>query len=198
MATYNYSLSADFSNGICECFLHQQIVDEQAITTTLDGVNVKGDDVGIVFDGTLSTEEETALDAVVAAHDPDDAPCSEYGSAPKGPIVSPCGEGTASQSWVTLDRFEFQGTDEYGRVNAITCYVDNQSAIKTSAVQLIDQDNGDAVMASIASIDCNGEGIVDLTVSQANIPTSRCRIAVQGKCNDADHQMYLLSTVIHP
>ena len=70
MADYIYSVINDFPNHqVDPQSLHQEILDESAITETLDGVNVTGDECKIVFLQTLSGPEETALDGVVAAHD---------------------------------------------------------------------------------------------------------------------------------
>lgn len=73
MATYTYSLSGDFTNGVCIASLTSEIEAEGAITTGLTYIVVSpasnDDNVEIIFDSTLSGGEETALDGVVAAHD---------------------------------------------------------------------------------------------------------------------------------
>lgn len=70
MSTETYSLSGDFSNGIDPSGLDQEIRDTLAITTSLVSVVANQDNVFINFVSTLSGPEMTALDAVVAAHDP--------------------------------------------------------------------------------------------------------------------------------
>jgi len=73
MATYTYSLSADFGNQICVKTLTEEILAEGSIVTSLSHITVSptaGEDhVDIVFVSVLSGGEQTALDAVVAAHD---------------------------------------------------------------------------------------------------------------------------------
>ena len=73
MATYTYSLSADFGNQICLRTLTNEINAESAIVATLSYITVapitNEDDVDIVFTASLSTSEITALSAVVSAHD---------------------------------------------------------------------------------------------------------------------------------
>jgi hypothetical protein len=70
MADYIYSVLNDFPNQqVNPQGLHQEILDESAITKTLNGVNVELDVCTIVFLQSLTAPEETALDGVVAAHD---------------------------------------------------------------------------------------------------------------------------------
>ena len=73
MATYTYSYSGDFTSGVCISTLTDEILAEGAITINLTYILVapagNDDNVDIVFDSTLSGAEQTALDAVVAAHD---------------------------------------------------------------------------------------------------------------------------------
>lgn len=67
----NYTVSGDFSSGIAPGQLHNEIVAESAITTTLIGITRDGDDVEILFAAVLASAEKTALDNVIAAHVPD-------------------------------------------------------------------------------------------------------------------------------
>ena len=69
MSTHTYSLSVDFSNNIQIFILQEEIVAESGILSSVDAINIDGDDVDIIFDGVLGGPEITLLDAVVAAHD---------------------------------------------------------------------------------------------------------------------------------
>lgn len=73
MATYTYSLSADFGDQICIATLTDEILAEGAIVTALSYITVSpplsADSVDIVFVSALSGGEVTALNGVVAAHD---------------------------------------------------------------------------------------------------------------------------------
>lgn len=65
MTTYNYTKSDAHTE-----VLNREIEAETSITTSLLGISYDGtDDLNIEFDGTLSGAEETALDALVSAHD---------------------------------------------------------------------------------------------------------------------------------
>jgi len=73
MATYTYSLSADFGNDICLKTLTDEVTSAgSGITTGLThisiGLSASEDNVSIVFDSALSGAEQTALDNIVAAH----------------------------------------------------------------------------------------------------------------------------------
>lgn len=79
MAMYTYSLSADFSNDICPKTLTDEIL-SAAIIPDLSHISVatsgSDDDVYMFFVSALSGPEQTALDAVVAAHDGTDCPAT--------------------------------------------------------------------------------------------------------------------------
>jgi len=66
-----YSKSSDFGNQLAEGQFHAEIEADPGITTTLLYVETVGDTVNVVFQSTISGSEQTALDAVVAAHTPD-------------------------------------------------------------------------------------------------------------------------------
>lgn len=88
MATYTYSLSADFGNQICVATLTDEILAEGAITTVLTDITVgpstNADSVDIVFISALGGGEVTALNGVVAAHD--GSVCPEPDPIPYMPI----------------------------------------------------------------------------------------------------------------
>jgi hypothetical protein len=66
-AVYPYSLASDFPNGISEQFLARQIIDAD-LGQVLENIKCVGDDVSIVFEAAIVSE--SALDALVAAHNP--------------------------------------------------------------------------------------------------------------------------------
>lgn len=72
MATYAYSISTDFPNQkvAADC-LTQEIEDSSITSATLQSIDVAvsaPDNCDIIFDTTLSSEDETTLDGIVAAH----------------------------------------------------------------------------------------------------------------------------------
>ena len=65
---FNYSIQNDFPNqAVAPSVLSVEITDS-TIVPTLDGINVNGDDVEIVFDSDLSAPEVTTLDTIVSNH----------------------------------------------------------------------------------------------------------------------------------
>lgn len=69
--TYNYTISTAFPNQkVNATALEEQIENDSAITTALDFINagITPDICAITFVDALTAPEETALDAVVAAH----------------------------------------------------------------------------------------------------------------------------------
>lgn len=70
MSTETYSISADFTNGVDPGQLQATINANTSITTTLHQVEAVGDNCNINFASALSAPEKTALDSIVAAHNP--------------------------------------------------------------------------------------------------------------------------------
>jgi hypothetical protein len=66
---YDYSLEADFAHGLANDLLARQITDAN-LGQALENVKSVGDAVSIYFTEALSGPGKTALDALVAAHDP--------------------------------------------------------------------------------------------------------------------------------
>ncbi len=70
MATETYTISTAFSNGVDPGLLHQEIDANGTITTTLLSVESIDDTCSVHFVSAISGAEKTALDALVAAHEP--------------------------------------------------------------------------------------------------------------------------------
>jgi len=66
MATYTYSLSSDFPNGLNPAQLQQIITDDTNITVPIDSIDTSGDSVFINFTASLSPSEVTELNNIVA------------------------------------------------------------------------------------------------------------------------------------
>lgn len=65
----NYSISTDTLNGIVnESKLHNEILNS-SIDSVLIGINTDGDNLTVSFVTTLSSEDETTLDALLSSHD---------------------------------------------------------------------------------------------------------------------------------
>lgn len=66
-----YSIAVDFPNGFRRRNLILEVAEDAGLSArTLSSLDVNGDVVTLTFDQALSGAEQTALDAVVAAHDP--------------------------------------------------------------------------------------------------------------------------------
>ena len=68
MASYNYSLSGDFLNGLNPSQFRTEVNASPGITPNCIRIDTSGNVVLVVFDGTLSGAEIIELDALVAAH----------------------------------------------------------------------------------------------------------------------------------
>jgi YD repeat-containing protein len=68
---YDFSVSGDFPTGRVRAdLLQKQVNDDSAISVDCQHVTTNGDVCSVVFASALSGPQETALDAVVAAHNP--------------------------------------------------------------------------------------------------------------------------------
>lgn len=69
MATYTYSIATDTAGAkLYSPTLKGSIVDS-TITTAFNRIDSEGDTLNVVFDGDLTTEENTTLDSLVSLHD---------------------------------------------------------------------------------------------------------------------------------
>lgn len=67
-STHTFSISLDFPNAKVDTSRLWQEIQSSTITIALDDIGTNGDACSIIFKAELSTEEETTLAAVVAAH----------------------------------------------------------------------------------------------------------------------------------
>lgn len=65
---YTYSISTDFPNGKVASDRLAVEIQQSSIVTALDYIGTTGDDCDIWFKAALSSEDETTLDGIVAAH----------------------------------------------------------------------------------------------------------------------------------
>ena len=103
MATYNYSISSDFSSSLDMNKLHRQI-SESGIATSLDGVFNEGDSVDITFTSALSGGDETTLDTLVSNHD---GQADSYTT--DATLKSTITDSTSTTSYVNLTELELNG-----------------------------------------------------------------------------------------
>lgn len=74
---YTYSIASDTSNALLNSEILISSVEASTITKTLTTINSSGDSFTIVFDESLTAEEQTTLNALVAAHDGTPTPDEE-------------------------------------------------------------------------------------------------------------------------
>ena len=75
--TYTYNLATDFPNGVINTGKFDDEIRTSAITTALEGINVVGDVIDVVFKDSLSVDDKTILDndatgpsgGLIVAHD---------------------------------------------------------------------------------------------------------------------------------
>jgi len=157
---YTYSVSGDFPNGkVVPSSLTLEIQADADITIALDYINVSGDDCDIWFKDTLPAGDETALNAVVAAH--------QGAPSPNPPTKD---DGTP---YVHIDSSQSDGsilTAATGRegTEMIVCshnYCDKTTWYSTSTrvVEEVFDDSGDGVTFQLPSGSSTNKPFVDVT-----------------------------------
>lgn len=68
MANYTYSIQNDFPNQILSSDRLTQEIESSTITIALDNISTSGDDCIVAFKASLSNDEQTTLDELVAIH----------------------------------------------------------------------------------------------------------------------------------
>ena len=76
MAEYVYSLDTNFPNGLNMSCLHDTI-DEYGFPVTFDGIKGEGDVITIMFIGDLSGTDQTILNGMISAHNPENCPLDD-------------------------------------------------------------------------------------------------------------------------
>lgn len=88
VTTYNYSISQDFPNQKVDASRLTKEIDDSAITETLRGVGVNGDDCSVIFDDALSAGDKTILDDLVAVHTGEPMPDTTCNRTTRDPTVN--------------------------------------------------------------------------------------------------------------
>ncbi|XWV26696.1 hypothetical protein QJ857_gp0361 [Tupanvirus soda lake] len=144
MATYEYSLSQDFPNGINAALLDTQIRNDTTIQKFLFSiVTVESQDtVYITFDSSLTPAEETALDNIIAAH---------MNTSPGSNVViqSPAADSSAIQILATDPAGGIIIQSGQGGININTT---NTFSVNSGAESNITVTNGNLVLDSTNSL----------------------------------------------
>lgn len=69
MSSYTYSIATDTPNALVNLDSLAEAIEASTISATLSGINTSGDELIIVFQSALTSEETISLNGLVAAHD---------------------------------------------------------------------------------------------------------------------------------
>jgi len=175
--TYPYTYPTDFTQGqgYDTVLLSYQIKVDNSITTPLLRVSPDYTTINLIFGGTLSGGEETALDAVVAAHDPSTQ------SVPVGDnmyqILSPSSSTTSNNSWAELGTFIWDNTQ---REIVSSRFISYLSGAGTYGIRLynISEANVVTTMTGMNNDITSIQSFNDNTV--VNQPTNISILSIQG------------------
>ena len=174
MATYNYSLSTDFSGSINEGQFHSEIANEVGITTTFYGITTIEDTIEVLFASSLSGGEETILNGLVSSHVPTYIKPHEIFFT----IQSRISEIT-NTTYSRLITFKYDGSDNIGDIDYVEIICWKDSNVTSYDIRLVNRQNSD-VIAEATGLTNNTLDINDLgTIS--NIPTESTILELQGR-----------------
>lgn len=114
--TYSYTIPGDFTNGYDPNFFTLQVNNDVTITTALLGANSNPSNVDVTFVSALSGPELTELNALVAAHNPANAPTIIKGNRwtfTDEKVVGTDGGSFASNTWIIRSLNTTFQTDPY-------------------------------------------------------------------------------------
>ena len=194
MATYTYSLASDFGGSIKEHQFHEEVDGESGITSgTLVGINLSGDVVDIIFDGSLSGGEQTTLDGLVSSHTPDNSKPRE-----KFFIATPNRVSTKSTNYQKLGTFKYGGSKKLGTIDYIDIISYKEESPTSYSVRIHDRTN-DQQIAEVTGLTNTEEEDIDMgTIS--NVPTDPAVLEVHAKrvgANGNSRKIYVDSVTIY-
>ncbi len=162
--TYTRSLASDFGGSFKHSQFHREIVDEAGITPILDGINVSGDVIDIIFDSSLSVGEQTTLDTLISNHVP---------STNKEKVIFfsfvPPSRNTNLSVYHRIATFKYNGSDNIGPIDYIEILGCSDADVTSYDVRVVNALTMDTI-AEKTGISNTVSTITDLgTIS--NIPT---------------------------
>lgn len=184
MATYNYSLSSDFGNNINQNQFHQEVLGATGISPTFYGITTTGDNIDVLFESNLDTNEQLILDNLVTSHTPTYAkPFNNFF------MVVPSNAKISNSVFTKIASFKFDGSDNIGTIDYIQILSYKNTAITSYDIRAIDRSNSN-VLAS-ANFSNNTLEINDLgTIS--NVPTDKTIIEIQCRQNGGSGNKYIV------
>lgn len=134
MTTYTKSLVSDFGSSLQLDQFHTEIEDDTTIITTLQGVNLNGDVIDIVFDSALSGGESTQLDILISNH----TPIENYTSKRIESITIHFDKKTFSNipEYELATRYLYPGTNITGQPKRIRVIAHNETPNSNSYVRI--------------------------------------------------------------
>lgn len=178
-----YSVTSDFGGILPNVGqLHEEIV-ASSITKNLYGVTTYVDSVEIVFDATLSAQEKTALDVLVAAHVPVYIP-----ETTNSLDIIPRKNNFNKSSYKRLSSNVFPGTS-YASAKCVSYMSDSSSSY---SIEIFDKDNHQILLEK--TFTNTEESIQDLGVL-ANLSTDLTQLEISGKVTGGG-KAYLESVII--
>lgn len=191
---YTYSISGDTAVGEVAPGLLTEQIDGAGLSTALQHIDTDDDVLDVWFVDTLSAGDETALDALVAAHDPTGwAPPSEATRVENFVFVASDNEpyGRIKKSkWHVVARLRFRGSRDLGAPLAVKA-VGWSDAGGELTVRLYDLTNDQMICAGGSTTSAE-PAIVDLG-SPTSASEAEAVWEVQAKVDAGEGRLHSLS-----
>jgi 7-cyano-7-deazaguanine synthase in queuosine biosynthesis len=174
MTTYTYSLSADFPSGLGSLQL-QKAISSSAISQTISHINTNDDVVEIIFFGSLSGDDVTALNGLISAHVPVKSKAKFYVITPIRNTI------TVKNAWTLAAYFKYGGSSIIGTINYFEISSYMEGTITSYDARVVNKSTGEVLAAKTGMTNVSS-AIYDMgTVS--NVPTTETTLELQIKKN---------------
>jgi hypothetical protein len=185
MATYTKSLINDFHGQMNQAQLYDEIIKSTIIKINLQGISSYDDIVNIVFESTLSSTEELALNAIIANH----IPKTIEGGNSNTFSVNDTSINTTT--YKKLISFIFNGTQNMSLTNIkFIGYL--QTGISYD-IRVVDTTNNKIIATQ--NFTNMTESINDIGTLN-NLPEKQSKFELQGKVNDISSSVHIESVTL--
>ena len=188
-STYTRSLSSELSGSLNTSQLITEInSDNNILSECLCVVNL-GDNVNIIFNGSLSTGEETTLDTIITNHTPNTNPIRGSNVFRAYPNI----DKVYQTYFYQVATFEWPGINNLGEMTYIDVISRTQNS-NTYDLRIINSDNGTKI--------CERTNLSNLSFSSidlgtlSNVPDDRSILELQIKSNTGK-QVYIREILVY-
>lgn len=187
MSILDYSLSEDFSGNIKIDQFHKEIVSNASITTSLNGIVYSENDVQVIFNDTITSNEGNVLSLLISSHTPDFSPdrIRHY-------KIYPEIRRKKGTNYEIIATFHYTGSDSIGKINYVDLISSMHTQLTSYDVQLINRENNNIL--AYTNLTNTKLGCVTLGII-SNTPTSPSTLDLSIRCNGKKNKHVIVQEI---